>query len=144
MDKDTAYSCLLKNEVLGYDYDTADVLSSPKRRASRKLFHVSSKIYVFQSQNFSRSCKHLDVFIVVYQYDSSERPLNNLKAEPFSPYSSSPVSSSSHKFVRTPTSRKRRRISKYPFKVSTVEHGLSALHICFWVVLLNLLLIELL
>lgn len=38
--KETAYTTLLKNEVLGYDYESPEVMTTPKRRATRRLFHV--------------------------------------------------------------------------------------------------------
>ncbi|ODM88501.1 Fizzy-related protein [Orchesella cincta] len=85
----STYSCLLKNEVLGYDFDSSTVLDSPKKSSCRKLFH----------------------------YNTTERPIKNTNnGEAFSPYSPSPVSSSSQKLLRTPVN-KRRRIPKTPYKV---------------------------
>ncbi|CAL8102212.1 unnamed protein product [Orchesella dallaii] len=88
-DQCSTYSCLLKNEVLGYDFDSSAILESPKKPSCRKLFH----------------------------YNTTERPFKNMKnGEAFSPYSPSPVSSSSQRLLRTPVS-KRRRIPKTPYKV---------------------------
>ncbi|ODM89259.1 Fizzy-related protein [Orchesella cincta] len=42
----STYSCLLKNEVLGYDFDSSTVLDSPKKSSCRKLFILL--IYKFE------------------------------------------------------------------------------------------------
>ncbi|ODM99931.1 Fizzy-related protein [Orchesella cincta] len=87
-DGSVVYSCLLKNEVLGYQYeDNKDISSTEKKsNASRKLFH----------------------------FDASERSV--VVNEPWSPYSLSPISNKSEKLLRSPK-KPTRRISKVPFKV---------------------------
>jgi cell division cycle 20-like protein 1 (cofactor of APC complex) len=82
------YSSLLKNEVLGYQYEDNKEINPSEKKLSpnRKLFH----------------------------FDASERSV--VMNEPWSPYSLSPISSKSEKLLRSPK-KPTRRISKVPFKV---------------------------
>ncbi|CAG7817938.1 unnamed protein product [Allacma fusca] len=86
-----AYSRLLKNEILGYDYENLKS-PSPKRgcltpaNGDRRLFH----------------------------FDASARPV--ISNEPGSSFTPSPLKEKSVKLLRTPN-KQSRRIPKVPFKV---------------------------
>ncbi|OXA43894.1 fizzy-related protein homolog [Folsomia candida] len=77
-DGSAVYSCLLKNEVLGYQFEDYKDVTEKKLTPNRKLFH----------------------------YDTSERSV--VINEPWSPYSLSPISNKSEKLLRSPKKPTRR------------------------------------
>lgn len=106
-----AYQCLLKNELLGAEIEDINEYKQIEERKvltplmNRNVFRVSNVFFSNNKMNY----RHFFCFQIKFR-------TREIRSEPTSPYSLSPISPKSQKMLRSPR-KTARKISKMPFKI---------------------------